>query len=191
MNDAVSHLRLFRESSGCTDPSAGDREIEWAFVPASDILLAVGEGIVGITPEGLMAEGPSGYERESFFAVIMRLPKQNHGKERKEEQESKLTFPAAKALLNDRSREGNHGPDRRRSRSRSHHGSGSASDHGKEGGDAMEQRTDGKDTMHHGTEGEDLSDLRSREHSNGLDHQRSRSRSHHGSTSRRSSDSRF
>lgn len=36
---------------------------EWAFVPMSDLLLAVAEGIVGITSEGIFADNFPGHQR--------------------------------------------------------------------------------------------------------------------------------
>lgn len=39
---------------------------EWSFVPVSDLLLLVGEGIVGITAEGMFADKPGGYKRMSL-----------------------------------------------------------------------------------------------------------------------------
>lgn len=150
-NDAVSHLRLFRDSTSCE--SAGEQDIQWAFVPASDILLTLGEGIVGITREGLMARGPSGYVRESFSAVLSRLgafegedavldPASAHSQNSRdldmEEQEAKMKSWVEKALSDDRSGDGDGGPDHRRSRSRSRRGSRSALDQGKEGEDTMD-----------------------------------------------------
>jgi len=35
----------------------------WAFVPLADLLLAVGEGIVGLTTEGIFADNPAGHRR--------------------------------------------------------------------------------------------------------------------------------
>jgi len=39
---------------------------EWAFAPATDLLLVVGEGAVGITAEGIFADNRSGHKRRSF-----------------------------------------------------------------------------------------------------------------------------
>ena len=36
---------------------------EWAFVPVADIFLVVGEGIVGITAEGIGADAKPGHDR--------------------------------------------------------------------------------------------------------------------------------
>ncbi|CAK0902984.1 unnamed protein product [Prorocentrum cordatum] len=36
---------------------------EWAFVPITDLLLVVGEGVIGVTAEGLLANNPSGHKR--------------------------------------------------------------------------------------------------------------------------------
>merc|ERR1740123_1313485 len=39
---------------------------EWAFAPAVDLLLIVGEGAVGITAEGIFADNRSGHKRRTF-----------------------------------------------------------------------------------------------------------------------------
>lgn len=75
---AEDHLKLFRaEMPG---PADAPREhipglpgAEWAFVPASDLLLTVGEGIVGVTAEGIAADSMPGYRRESFLEVLLRI----------------------------------------------------------------------------------------------------------------------
>merc|ERR1719215_2322413 len=70
-------LRLFcAEASGRVDPNNvlhPCQDAVWGFVPASDLLLIVGEGIVGITCEGVMTDGPPGYERETFDEAMQRL----------------------------------------------------------------------------------------------------------------------
>jgi len=78
-SDMKDHLRLFTaEPVGHPDgPTDAVSNIfggaEWAFVPATDILLIVGEGIVGVTAEGFMADGPPGYRCETFLEVIVRI----------------------------------------------------------------------------------------------------------------------
>jgi len=55
-------LGLFRtESRGVADVTEreGAAPAEWAFVPAADLLLLVGEGLVGITVEGVFADSGS------------------------------------------------------------------------------------------------------------------------------------
>jgi len=39
---------------------------EWAFVPLADLILVVGEGLVGCTVEGMLAESPIGHRRRPF-----------------------------------------------------------------------------------------------------------------------------
>lgn len=49
---------------------------EWAFVPMSDLLLTVAEGIVGITSEGIFADNFPGHQRftvEEFYEKIEKL----------------------------------------------------------------------------------------------------------------------
>jgi len=78
-SDAKDHLRLFSaEPVGQPDgPMDAVSSIfgdpEWAFVPATDMLLTVGEGIVGVTAEGFMADGPQGFRCETFLEVIVRI----------------------------------------------------------------------------------------------------------------------
>ncbi|CAJ1399957.1 unnamed protein product [Effrenium voratum] len=52
---------------------------EWAFVPMSDLLLTVAEGIIGITSEGVFADNFQGHQRftleEYYEKVGGRTPK--------------------------------------------------------------------------------------------------------------------
>lgn len=81
-SDATHVLDLFRhEPSSRVDPGGVIHKLmmdpadkpDWAFIPASDVLLVVGEGIVGVTCEGVMADGPSVYRRETFEEASQRL----------------------------------------------------------------------------------------------------------------------
>eukprot|EP00971_Amphidinium_carterae_P196207 3892896-Amphidinium_carterae.1 len=40
---------------------------EWAFVPVTDVLLIVGQGLVGITAEGIFSLNPAGRKRRSYM----------------------------------------------------------------------------------------------------------------------------
>eukprot|EP00931_Biecheleriopsis_adriatica_P101490 TRINITY_DN76612_c0_g1_i1.p1 TRINITY_DN76612_c0_g1~~TRINITY_DN76612_c0_g1_i1.p1 ORF type:complete len:563 (-),score=113.66 TRINITY_DN76612_c0_g1_i1:105-1793(-) len=50
------------------DPQFGEHAppAEWCFIPTSDLLLIVGEGLVGITSEGIFADNPQGHRRLSL-----------------------------------------------------------------------------------------------------------------------------
>jgi len=61
--DLERHLQLFTAEPGA---EANGKQDEWAYVPAADLLLVVGEGLVGITSEGLLAKNPPGHERMSW-----------------------------------------------------------------------------------------------------------------------------
>lgn len=67
-------LGLFRtESRGAADVAAqrGAAPAEWAYVPAADLLLIVGEGLVGCTVEGVFVAGTSA-ERSPFASAIFQ-----------------------------------------------------------------------------------------------------------------------
>eukprot|EP00746_Dinoflagellata_sp_MGD_P068294 gnl/MRDRNA2_/MRDRNA2_28132_c0_seq1.p1 gnl/MRDRNA2_/MRDRNA2_28132_c0~~gnl/MRDRNA2_/MRDRNA2_28132_c0_seq1.p1 ORF type:complete len:1293 (-),score=205.04 gnl/MRDRNA2_/MRDRNA2_28132_c0_seq1:9-3779(-) len=49
--EAAIALQLFTEDGVAAKP--GSKEAKWAFVPAADLLLAVGDGLVGITADGV------------------------------------------------------------------------------------------------------------------------------------------
>merc|ERR1712048_736643 len=83
-------LELFTaEPSGRTyvatgiEPSNGDQALQWAFVPATDLFLVIGEGVVGLTAEGIFSENPVGHERLTFQEVMDGLEKKK--KEKKKE----------------------------------------------------------------------------------------------------------
>jgi len=62
--DASRHFELFKFEKG----PASIEAMEWAFIPATDLLLLVGEGMVGCSAEGLFtSEEKSG--RRSFYAA--------------------------------------------------------------------------------------------------------------------------
>ncbi|CAJ1357883.1 unnamed protein product [Effrenium voratum] len=63
---------------------------EWAFVPVGDILLVVGEGIVGITAEGLgAADAKPGHERMTFADVMQGKRQRVKAEDDKEKKRSK------------------------------------------------------------------------------------------------------
>lgn len=67
-------LGMFRtEARGAADIAAqkGAAPAEWAFVPAADLLLVVGEGLVGISLEGAFVDGAS-VERVPFGSAIFQ-----------------------------------------------------------------------------------------------------------------------
>lgn len=67
-------LGLFKtESRGAADicTQKGAAPPEWAFVPAADILLIVGEGMIGITAEGVFRDGESS-QRMPFASAIFQ-----------------------------------------------------------------------------------------------------------------------
>jgi len=116
-------LELFAaEPGGRADPAKGidpgGHAAEWSFVPAADLLLVVGEGIVGITAEGVFADTELGYGRLSFAAAVLRV-----GEEAKEaekaaaEKERRGSGADAKDGRGGR-RERSRSRDRRRSTSR-------------------------------------------------------------------------
>eukprot|EP00913_Durusdinium_trenchii_P019630 g18454.t1 len=61
-------LSLFTaEPPQAPDGTEAPQVDQWAFIPASDLLLVVGEGIVGISAEGFgAADAKPGHERMSF-----------------------------------------------------------------------------------------------------------------------------
>lgn len=68
-------LGLFRTGSrGAADVAAqrGAAPAEWAFVPATDLLLIVGEGIVGTTVEGVFADGPASRQRLAYASAVFQ-----------------------------------------------------------------------------------------------------------------------
>lgn len=61
-------LALFRAKPGLIGRGLEDdaSPAEWAFIPATDILLAVAEDVVGVTFEGIFADNPAGHQRLSL-----------------------------------------------------------------------------------------------------------------------------
>lgn len=90
--DLARHLQLFTaEPAPSPGPEAPPEE--WAFVPAADMLLLVGEGVVGITAEGLFAEKKPGHERMSWEEALAgkweRQEREASGEEEREGKEKR------------------------------------------------------------------------------------------------------
>eukprot|EP00930_Biecheleria_cincta_P039841 TRINITY_DN27343_c0_g2_i1.p1 TRINITY_DN27343_c0_g2~~TRINITY_DN27343_c0_g2_i1.p1 ORF type:complete len:640 (-),score=124.67 TRINITY_DN27343_c0_g2_i1:63-1982(-) len=88
--DAARPLSLFT-AEATTSPEGAEvpPTDEWAFVPASDLLLVLAEGIVGITAEGLgAADAKPGHERITF-AEAMEDKKPEEKKEKDDEKKSR------------------------------------------------------------------------------------------------------
>lgn len=71
-------LRLFgAEPSGRMDPGGAihpqGEGADWAFLPATDLFLVLGEGIVAVTVEGITAKGPLGFKQETWEEASLRL----------------------------------------------------------------------------------------------------------------------
>mmetsp|Transcript_56577 Transcript_56577/g.134780 ORF Transcript_56577/g.134780 Transcript_56577/m.134780 type:complete len:628 (-) Transcript_56577:53-1936(-) len=94
------HLQLFTAEASTrlqaakgedTDPPP--EPAEWGFVPASDIFLVVGDGIVGITSEGIFAENPPGHEKltldEALNGKKRERSRSGRGKDRKDGDDDK------------------------------------------------------------------------------------------------------
>jgi len=62
---------------------------EWAFVPATDIFLVVGEGIVGVTAEGIGADAKPGHDRMTFDEAMAVERKKKEAEEEEKEKEKK------------------------------------------------------------------------------------------------------
>lgn len=68
-------LLLFQaQGRGAADVAAqsGAAPAEWAYVPAADMLLTVGEGLVGVTIEGVFADGPASKQRLDFGTAVFQ-----------------------------------------------------------------------------------------------------------------------
>ncbi|CAE8614749.1 unnamed protein product, partial [Polarella glacialis] len=63
---------------------------EWCFIPAADLLLVVGEGLVGITTEGLFADKPKGQKRQKLEQCYKK-------RDTKDEVKTDGSAPASKA----------------------------------------------------------------------------------------------
>lgn len=94
-NDAERHLGLF------TSEGANAATDQWAFVPQADLLLIVGDGMVGLTAEGVFADNRPGHEPCTYEEAL------KGGKERE---------PSRKRSRRSRSR--SRSRDRNRSRDR-------------------------------------------------------------------------
>lgn len=86
--DAERHLSLFtaelsnHAGKGQQDVDPNSCRADWAFVPAMDLFLVIGEGIVGVTAEGLFVN-TLGHETQTFANAFQQFGKKKHKKERK------------------------------------------------------------------------------------------------------------
>ena len=48
----------------------------WSFVPVTDLLLVVGEGLVGVTTEGIFADKPRGTARQGLKECYKKQPEE-------------------------------------------------------------------------------------------------------------------
>lgn len=81
-------LSLFRaEPPLAPDGTEAPQLDEWAFVPASDIFLVVGEGLVGISAEGLGVDAKPGHDRMTFEEAMAE--KKEGEEEEKEKKKDK------------------------------------------------------------------------------------------------------
>jgi len=67
--NAERHLQLFTAEPVAPSDGAATAD-EWAFVPAADALLVVGENLVGITAEGIFADNKPGHDRMSWADAL-------------------------------------------------------------------------------------------------------------------------
>lgn len=72
--NAEHHLELFTAepslAGAATSEEKAPKEAAWAYLPAMDLLLVVGEGILGITAEGAFTESGPASERRTFAAAL-------------------------------------------------------------------------------------------------------------------------
>ncbi|CAE7599810.1 kidins220 [Symbiodinium sp. CCMP2592] len=87
--DCARHLNLFTAEPPANPDETAEAPEEWAFVPAADIFLVVGEGIVGITAEGLgAADAKPGHDRMTY-SEAMQDKKQKSKDDEDEDKEKK------------------------------------------------------------------------------------------------------
>jgi len=93
--DAERHLQLFTaEPSGragllrASGDASSDPD-EWAYAPAVDLFLAIGEGTFGITAEGLFAENRPGHGRISFADVMAGRCEERRDRDKKDKEKGK------------------------------------------------------------------------------------------------------
>jgi len=83
---AERHLQLFTAEPAAADAAATD---EWAFVPAADVLLIVGESLVGITAEGIFADNKPGHDRMSWAHALEGKWDRSSKKEKEKDKDKK------------------------------------------------------------------------------------------------------
>lgn len=103
--DAERHLNLFTAEATIVDGVEVPPVDEWAFVPAADLLLVVGEGIVGISADGLgAADAKPGHERMTFAEAILDKKKKEDGDEKDKKGDREKDKDKDKDRSRDRSR---------------------------------------------------------------------------------------
>lgn len=50
----------------------GTPPADWAFIPAADLLFVIGEGVIGMTVEGMFVDNPVTHKRRSFSKCFKR-----------------------------------------------------------------------------------------------------------------------
>ncbi|CAK0798125.1 unnamed protein product [Prorocentrum cordatum] len=60
--DSAQHLELFSAEAGSS--------AQWAFIPAMDLLLTVGDGMLTVTAEGASTDAPTDHQRRSFASAL-------------------------------------------------------------------------------------------------------------------------
>lgn len=116
--NAERHLQLL--TSEPPAPGSAQAPDEWGFVPAADVLLIVGEGIFGITAEGLMADSKPGQDRMTWADVLAgkieeKMKEEEEKKKAKErERQEREEERSRKDKDKDRERDSSRDRDRRR-----------------------------------------------------------------------------
>lgn len=99
-SEAERVLGLFRSDQQTSKlkadaPKDGEEsKFEWSFVPASDLILVTGEGLVGITAEGVFADFPGGRRRLTFADCFKRPGEKSRKKAPLPPARSKWDMPA-------------------------------------------------------------------------------------------------
>eukprot|EP00747_Dinoflagellata_sp_TGD_P060446 gnl/TRDRNA2_/TRDRNA2_152033_c0_seq1.p1 gnl/TRDRNA2_/TRDRNA2_152033_c0~~gnl/TRDRNA2_/TRDRNA2_152033_c0_seq1.p1 ORF type:complete len:644 (+),score=138.57 gnl/TRDRNA2_/TRDRNA2_152033_c0_seq1:48-1934(+) len=70
--EAAHGLELFRAEPNPRDLATDQSPAEWAFIPMSDLMLIIGEGLVGITSEGVFAKNRRGHKPKSLASCYKK-----------------------------------------------------------------------------------------------------------------------
>merc|ERR1712139_65212 len=76
--------RTFGWEAKADAPKDDEAKFDWSFVPDSDLILVTGEGLVGITAEGVFVDSASGGRRLTFEECFKRPGGKNRKKEEKD-----------------------------------------------------------------------------------------------------------